>query len=51
MGIFERVIELLLRNQQDNEYYDIDKASTTSELKKRNGIVINEEKPNNDRIK
>ena len=49
-GNLERVIELLLRNQQVNEYYDNDKAST-SESKKRNGIVINEEKPNNDGIK
>lgn len=45
-GNLERVIELLLRNQQVNEYYDNEKSS-----KKRNGIVINEEKPNNDEIK
>lgn len=45
-GNLERVIELLLRNQQINEYYDNDKSS-----KKRNEIVINEEKPNNDEIK
>jgi hypothetical protein len=49
-GNLERVIELLLRSQQVNEYYDNDKSST-SESKKPNGIVINEEKQNNAEIK
>ncbi|GBB98422.1 hypothetical protein RclHR1_03220015 [Rhizophagus clarus] len=48
-GNLERVIELLLRNQQVNDYYDNDKSFTSES--KRNGIEINEAKSNNDEIK
>ncbi|RIA86163.1 hypothetical protein C1645_780300 [Glomus cerebriforme] len=47
-GNIERVIELLLRNQQVNEHYE---KVSTSEFKKQNEIVINEGKSNNDEVK